>query len=172
MQTEATKHPVRFVTLVFLAVSTAACGGGESPPDAGASDTPETPATSANSGLTADELEYGIGPIRDLVLGDLDPAMADAGAEIFAIKCSACHKMGERYVGPDLSTVTEQRVPEYVMNMILNPEEMVERHPVAKALFAEFNYTPMANQQLTEEDARAVFEYLRRVGAEDPGAQN
>ncbi|MDH3297781.1 MAG: c-type cytochrome [Gemmatimonadota bacterium] len=172
MQTKAYKHPVRFVILVFLAVSAAACGGGGDPPDAGASDVSAAPAAVAGNGLTAVELEQGIGPIRDLDLGDVDGSLAAAGGEIFAVKCSACHKLGERYVGPDLSTVTGQRTPEYIMNMILGPEEMVARHPEAKKLFAEFNYTPMANQQLTEEDARAVLEYLRQVGAENPGAQN
>ena len=170
MQTKAKQHPVRFVILVFLAVSAAACGGGEDPPDAGAS-APSSDAP-AVSEISADELEYGIGPIRDLEIGNLDPTLADAGAEIFAVKCSACHKLDERYVGPALRSVTERRTPEYIMNMILNPEEMVKSHPVAKQLFAEYNFTPMANQQLTEEDARAVLEYLRQVGAEDPATQN
>lgn len=170
MQTKANQHPVRFVILVFLAVSAAACGGGENPPDAGVATTSSDASTVSE--ISADELEYGIGPIRDLEIGDLDPALAEAGAETFAVKCSACHKLGERYVGPDLRDVTERRTPEYVMNMILNPEEMVANHPVAKQLFAEFNYTPMANQQLSEEEARAVLEYLRQAGAEDPGTQN
>ena len=173
MQTIATIHPVRFVTLVFLAVSAAACGGGESPPDAGVSSTSaEAPEAPAPSGLTADELEFGIGPIRSLELGDLDPTLAAVGDELFAVKCSACHKLDERYIGPALRDVTEHRNPEYIMNMILNPEEMVKNHPVAKQLFAEFNFTPMANQQLSEEDARAVLEYLRQAGAEDPTTQN
>jgi len=170
MQTKANQHPVRFVILVFLAVSAAACGGGENPPDAGV-DTP-SPEASAESEISADELEFGIGPIRGLDLGELDPTLAAVGAETFAVKCSACHKIDERYVGPALRDITDRRTPEYIMNMILNPEEMVANHPVAKQLFAEFNYTPMANQQLSEEDARAVLEYLRQAGAEDPSTQN
>lgn len=171
MQTTS-KHPVRLVVLVFLVASAAACGGGESPPDEGAS-TSETPvASTSGSDLTADELEFGIGPIRNLELGEIDPLLASAGEEAFALKCSACHKIDERYIGPALGGVTQRRTPEYVMNMILNPEEMVERHPEAKKLFAEYNFTPMANQQLTEEDARAVLEYLRQAGSEVPGTQN
>ena len=50
--------------------------------------------------------------------------------------------------------------PEFVMNMILNPQEMVERHPVAKQMLAE-RMTFMANQNLTLDEARAVLEYLR-----------
>jgi len=117
-------------------------------------------------------LEFGIGPIRSLELGDLDPTLAAVGDELFAVKCSACHKLDERYIGPALRDVTEHRNPEYIMNMILNPEEMVKNHPVAKQLFAEYNFTPMANQQLSEQDARAVLEYLRQAGTEDPATEN
>jgi cytochrome c len=53
------------------------------------------------------------------------------------------------------------------MNMILNPQEMVERHPVAKQLLAE-RMTFMANQNLSVEDARAVLEYLRTQAKSAP----
>jgi Na+/phosphate symporter len=46
------------------------------------------------------------------------------------------------------------------MNQILNPEEMVAKDPIAKKLLAEY-IAPMANQGLTEEDARQVLEYFR-----------
>jgi mono/diheme cytochrome c family protein len=153
------RRSVRFTILVFLAASAAACGGGEDRP--GGSDTDDQGAAAAtDDGLSADELEYGIGPIRDLDLAAVDPALAAQGAEVFSVKCSACHKLEERYVGPALGDVTERRTPEYVMNMILNPDEMVARHPEVKALLAQY-YTPMPDQQLTEQDARAVLEYLR-----------
>lgn len=168
MQTRS-KHPVRSVVLVFLVASAAACGGGEDPPDEGAS---TSTTVAAGTDITADELEYGIGPIRNLTLGDVDPALAATGEQTFALKCSACHKLDERYIGPALGGVLDRRTPEYVMNMILNPEEMVQRHPEAKKLFAEFNFTPMANQQLTEEEARAVLEYLRQAGSTEPGTTN
>ena len=48
------------------------------------------------------------------------------------------------------------------MNMMLNPTEMVEKHPEVKGMLAEF-LTPMPNQNLTEDDARAVLEYIRQV---------
>jgi hypothetical protein len=49
------------------------------------------------------------------------------------------------------------------MNMILNPEEMTKNDPLAKALLIEFNGSPMANQNLTEEEARQVLEYFRTL---------
>jgi hypothetical protein len=49
------------------------------------------------------------------------------------------------------------------MNMILDPEGMVTNDPLAKSLLIEFNGSPMANQNLTEEEARAVLEYFRTL---------
>ncbi len=49
------------------------------------------------------------------------------------------------------------------MNMILNPEEMVFKDPIAKKLLAEYNFAPMANQNLTEDQARKILEYFRTL---------
>ncbi|MFW6088286.1 MAG: c-type cytochrome [Gemmatimonadota bacterium] len=153
------RNTVRGAILVVLAASAAACGGGEDPPGETETEGSDRPTASAD-GLTAEELEFGIGPIRSIELSELDHELAEEGAEVFSVKCSACHKLEERYVGPPLGDVTERRTPEFVMNMMLNPEEMVARHPEVKAMLAQY-YTPMPDQQLSEQDARAVLEYLR-----------
>jgi hypothetical protein len=49
------------------------------------------------------------------------------------------------------------------MNMILNPEKMTQSDPIAKQLLIEANLAPMANQQLTEEQARKILEYFRTL---------
>jgi hypothetical protein len=46
------------------------------------------------------------------------------------------------------------------MNMMLNPQGMVEKHPETKKLLAEF-YVAMPNQNLSPDEARQVLEYLR-----------
>jgi len=118
--------------------------------------------------LTPFQLENGIGPIKEKIeLGALDPALAAKGHEVFEAKCSMCHKMDTTYVGPSLGEVTTRRTPAYIMNMIMNPQEMVEHHPVAKQLLAE-RMTFMPNQQLTREDTRAVLEYLRTQSKGSP----
>jgi hypothetical protein len=40
---------------------------------------------------------------------------------------------------------------------------MVQQNPLAKDLMVEFNGSPMANQGLTEAQARAVLEYFRTL---------
>jgi cytochrome c len=113
-------------------------------------------------GLTDFQVQHGIGPITAPVAvgATVDAAMAKSGSAIFEQKCAACHKMGERYVGPALGTVTTRRSPAFVMNMVLNPAGMVQKHPETKKLLAEF-FVPMPNQGLTEAEARKVVEYLR-----------
>jgi cytochrome c len=90
----------------------------------------------------------------------VDKSMAKNGHEVFEEKCSACHKMDERYVGPALGGVIGRRSPTFVMNMALNPQGMMEKHPVTKKLLAEY-LTAMPNQNLTRDEARQVVEYLR-----------
>lgn len=117
-------------------------------------------AAATSSGLSEFELEHGVGPVDEVItLESLDPEMVEAGAEVFRTKCSACHKMSERYVGPALGDIFETRSPTFVMNMILNPEGMVKEHPEAKKMLSQF-LTPMPNQNLTREQARSIVEYL------------
>ena len=104
--------------------------------------------------------DKGIGPITSISLADIDDSLVATGEELFKSKCSACHKITKRFVGPPLAGVTERRTPEWIMNMILNPEIMVEKNAEAKKLLAEY-LSPMANQGLTEAEARAILEYFR-----------
>ena len=89
--------------------------------------------------------------------------MVTAGAETFKTKCTACHRIGKKFIGPPPNGVLKRRSPEWIMNMILNPEGMVKNDPDAKALLIEFNGSPMANQSLTEEEARNILEYFRTL---------
>ena len=108
--------------------------------------TPTKPAKAANpNGLTDFEMLHGIGPIKEtLKLSEsIDLALA---------------KKGE-------NDVTQRRTPEYIVNMMLNPEGMIQKHPEAKKLFAQF-LTPMANQNLTKDEAMSILEYLRKEANE------
>ena len=104
--------------------------------------------------------DKGVGPITSITLGEIDQKMADEGKAVFLAKCSACHKISKRVVGPALAGITERRTPEWIMNMILNPERMVVENAAAKKLLEEY-LAPMANQNLTETEARQILEYFR-----------
>ncbi len=106
----------------------------------------------------------GVGPITSITLdATIDQAMVDHGAEVYKKMCTACHRTDKKFIGPAPTGIMSRRSPEWIMNMILNPEQMVKEDPLAKELLMEFNGSPMANQNLTEEEARAVLEYFRTL---------
>ncbi len=106
----------------------------------------------------------GIGPIDSVKINEeIDVEMASRGNVLYEQKCKACHKVGETFIGPPPNGILKRRAPEWVMNMMLNPEEMLQKDSLAKALFMEFNGQMMTNQQLTVEEARAILEYFRTL---------
>lgn len=117
----------------------------------------ETTEPASNGDFMANK---GVGPIKSIELGEIDNTLVEKGKEIFEANCTACHKFEKRVVGPPLAGIMQRRSPEWVMNMILNPENMVENDPDAKALLEEY-LSPMANQNLTEDEARAILELFR-----------
>ncbi len=147
--------------LLTTALAFALAGCGQSKKSEGAEGGESAEAAEHEAGLSPFQLKNGIGPITEEVsVGPVDRALASQGAKLFGAKCTACHKMEERYVGPSLGGVATRRTPTYIMNMVLNPQEMYEKHPVAHGLLAEY-MTQMPNLALTKDEARAIMEYLR-----------
>lgn len=106
----------------------------------------------------------GVGPITSVTFdAEIDAALAAKGQEKFSTTCVACHMANQRLIGPALAGVFDRRSPEWVMNMILNPDRMIQEDPIAKALLIEYNNAVMLNFQFTQEEARAVAEYLRTL---------
>ncbi|MFS4468869.1 c-type cytochrome [Maribacter sp. 2210JD10-5] len=124
----------------------------------------EVKATETSEGVPVDLDNKGVGPIKNVEFNDeIDQEMAAAGEIKFQAICTACHMAEQRMIGPALKGVYERRSPEWVMNMILNPDGMLKEDPIAKALLKEYNNAIMLNQNLTEEEARNVAEYLRTL---------
>jgi mono/diheme cytochrome c family protein len=145
---------------IMVAILLGACGGAEGSNSATSQTSESAASAPAEAALSQTELEQGLGPIRDLALAPVDASLAGTGQSAFVTKCSACHKIEERYVAPELGTVLSRRRPEFVMNMMLNAGEMVQRHPEIKTLLAEY-FTPMPVQVTDHDEARAILEYLR-----------
>jgi cytochrome c1 len=151
---------------VVALLSAAACG--TSATDTGEPKKAAEAAPTKPGELTPFQIEHGIGPITEPVaLGAVDKSLADAGAKAFEQKCASCHKMNERYVGPPLGDVLARRSPTFILNMMLNPQTMVEKHQVSKKLLAEF-LLMMPNQNLTPDEARQVLEYMRTQQVPQP----
>jgi len=153
--------------LTITALITVSCGKEKkttpstSAPKTEVKETPKKVETPKTNDLTAPTLSNkGVGTIKNIKLSEIDQKMVAQGKELYKAKCTACHKFKKRFVGPGLKGITQRRSPEWIMNMMLNPEEMVAKDPVAKALLAEYN-APMANQSLKVTEARAILEYFR-----------
>ena len=118
----------------------------------------------ASEGVPIDLDNKGIGPITEMTFPEeIDKEMAARGEAQFNAICVACHMVDQRMIGPAMKGVYERRSPEWVMNMILNPDGMLKEDPIAKALLKEYNNAVMLNQNLTEEQARELAEYLRTL---------
>jgi mono/diheme cytochrome c family protein len=97
----------------------------------------------------------------------IDHELAEKGSELFKTKgCIACHTIGGgRLTGPDLAGVTERRKLEWIQNMILNPDQMLEKDPIARELLATY-MVKMTNQNVAPEQAQAIIMYLREKDSE------
>ena len=147
---------LKLTTLTFVVLALFSCGGGDSA-------SKENALTEAvENASPADPMsDKGVGPVTSVeIAADVDATMAAEGEKIFTAKCTACHKIGKKYIGPDLTGVTKIQSPEWIMNMILNPEVMIVQNETAKQLLMKFT-APMANQNLTKEEARSVYEFFR-----------
>lgn len=145
--------------LVSVTIMLVACSGGGSSDDK----SKETiqPATTAAGKETNDK--RGIGKFTHVdIPAALDKAMADAGNKVYDTKCMSCHRLtDEKLVGPGWKGVTSRRQAEWVMNFVTNTDEMLANNAEAQAML-EVCMVRMPNQNLTDEDARHVYEFMRK----------
>ncbi|WP_017730931.1 c-type cytochrome [Nafulsella turpanensis] len=162
----------KYGTIFFLSLfpfAFTACGGGTEEGEVTEETGVEEVGISAEEALANPMEVKGVGPIHELTLeAAINQELATEGEAIFSQYCTPCHKIEERYIGPAIGDVTTRRSPEWIMNMILNPEQMVKEDPIAKQLLAEY-MSPMADQNLTEEQARAILEYFRTLSETNNG---
>ncbi len=100
--------------------------------------------------------------VQDVKVGAFDASLAAKGEQIFKMKCIACHQYDKRLVGPPLRDVAKRRSADYIISMIISPEEMQEKNDTVKALVQQY-MTKMTNQNVTLDDARAIYEHLREI---------
>jgi hypothetical protein len=120
--------------------------------------------TVGGSEVPVDLSNKGIGPIEAVDFSNpIDLEMVTLGENAFKQKCMACHMANRKLIGPAMSGIYERRSPEWVINLLLNPTQMLKEDPIANALLKEYNNVMMLNQNLTQDEARAIAEYLRTL---------
>ncbi len=148
-----------FSTIV-LSVFISSCGGNSTK----TTETQATDQTEASSPDTYDPKRgQGKFTAESIALTDkLDDTKAKAGESVAAVKCTSCHKTtDEKLVGPGWKGVTTRRAPEWIMNFITNPDPMIDKDPEVQALL-ELCLVRMPNQNLADEEARNILEYMRK----------
>ncbi len=127
------------------------------------SGTESTTQTTTDKGNPSYDPERGAGKFTNVdVKPELDKAMAEAGLKVYDVKCGSCHKLtDEKLVGPGWKGVTTRYKPEWIMNFVTNVDEMLDKDPKAMAQL-EICLVRMPNQNLTDDDARHVYEFMRK----------
>lgn len=163
MKLENMKSKGSILVAIIIVALMSACGGGSEKEKQGKFAPPVKAKPLTYEEAQADwKNQKGLGPIKNVELGELDAELAKKGEEIYVLKCTACHAPEVEKLGPAPTGIFKRRTPEWIMNMILNPEEMAMKDPIGRGLLMKYN-TVMANQGLTEDDARAVLEYFRTL---------
>ncbi len=102
----------------------------------------------------------GIGPINHIQLTTINDSLMQVGQQLFKDKCSACHTMEFKNTGPDISDILAIKKPEWIMNFLLNKEEMLQRDSLA--ILTRNKYETDCGSPITEyHETVELLEYLR-----------
>lgn len=101
----------------------------------------------------------GIGPIKEIKLEIINDSLMKKGKYVFESKCSNCHTMELVNKGPDISDVLASKKPEWVLNFLLNTNEMMAKDTFAVMMVKKFN--TKCNPKVSKVEAREILEYLR-----------
>ena len=87
------------------------------------------------------------------------------GEQLFRTRCTSCHtisgKEPEDALGPDLIGVTNQRDPEWLLNWLRAPDQMLrDEDPIAMALLEKYNGLPMPNLRLNRKEVDDLLDYI------------
>ncbi len=149
----------KILIAILLLTALYSCGGNADNKPAADNTTAPAPDPTATTGSS----DKGIGKFTDVKLDPtLNKDMATKGQAVFDVKCGSCHKLtDEKLVGPGWKGVTARHKPEWIMNFVTNVDEMLNKDPKAQAQL-EICLVRMPNQNLTDDDARHVLEFMRK----------
>jgi len=154
------KHNTILTTaaLCFSLSFLAACGGNT----AGRQAADQTSVTEQKEDASLLQPKVDLVKDEDIKLGSaLDQALVTEGEKTYQLKCQSCHKLtGEKLVGPGWEGITKRRTPAWIVNMITNTDAMLESDPEAQKLLEQC-LVRMPNQNISQEDAREVLEFMR-----------
>ncbi|WP_417430189.1 c-type cytochrome [Halpernia sp.] len=164
-------NKIKFLSFATVAMMLMSCGGDKKTDETTEtatkteSTTPEatvnTPPTTADAGNY--DPNRGLGKHENVDVSSFDPKMAAAGKAIAEVKCTSCHKpTDEKLVGPGWKGITKRHPAAWIMNFITNPDPMIDVDPELKKQL-ELCLVRMPNQNLADNEAREILEYMRQI---------
>jgi hypothetical protein len=149
------KRSITIITAILMAFFFTECNSGQQ--------NGTTDSTSVKKDSITAKADKGVGKFSNIPLTHpLDESMIAKGEPIYDSKCISCHKLtDEKLVGPGWKGVTDRRTPEWIMNFITNTNVMLDSDLVAQQLMVICT-TRMPNQNLSDDQARAVLEFMRK----------
>jgi cytochrome c2 len=159
----------KYSILASLIVLIWACNGGAGAPsgnDTTSANTSSADTSSSTASASAEEDAKGIGKFTHVDLSaTIDKSMVAEGQYIYDLICSSCHHLDNtKLVGPGWKGVTQRRKPEWIMNFVTNTDENLDKNATAQTLLEEF-MVRMPNQNLSDDDARHMLEFMRNNDA-------
>ena len=150
------KRSITIITAILMTFFFTECNSGQQ------NGTTDSTSVKKDS-ITASKADKGVGKFSNIPLTHpLDEGMIARGEPIYDSKCISCHKLtDEKLVGPGWKGVTDRRTPEWIMNFITNTNVMLDSDLVAQQLMVICT-TRMPNQNLSDDQARAVLEFMRK----------
>jgi cytochrome c551/c552 len=147
-------------SLVYLVLLTYSCGDDSTKTEPASKEAAQEKTATENPSY---DPKRGEGKFKNVqVPATLDAAMAEKGNKVYQVKCAGCHKLSdEKLVGPGWKGVTTRRTADWILNFITNTDEMLNKDPEAQAQL-EICLVRMPNQNLSDEDARALYEFQRK----------
>lgn len=151
--------------LAFGTMLIVSCGGGNEKPSINDFKSEDATETSSASDYDPKRGEGNYNADNLIIDSAINKEMAAKGKEFSDVKCMACHKITEeRLVGPGWAGVTKRRTPYWLMNFITNPDPMIDKDPEVQAML-ELCLVRMPNQNLSGDEARSIYEYMREIDA-------
>ena len=87
------------------------------------------------------------------------------GEQIFRTRCASCHSITGNELagalGPDLLGVTRKREPQWLVDWLKAPDQMLKKKdPIAMELYEQYNNLAMPNMRLNKEEALSLLDYM------------
>lgn len=97
---------------------------------------------------------------------------ADEGKDLFQVKCSACHSIGQgRLVGPDLYDISAKRDHAWLVNFIRSSQTMIKSaDQKAVAVYEQHNKILMPDANLSDAEIGSILNYIE-VTSKEGGLQ-